>query len=312
MASNGSITASSKPTDWGTAAIGKFIHKQHHEIYPAIDPSSIRLPQPYVVCVIGASRGIGAGVALSYVKAGATGLVLASRRTSGLEVTAAKCKEVKADVQVEVVSCDITSAESVANLANTTKTKFGRLDTVVVNSGFTGPVVLKITDVDPSTFQNAINVNYVGTYLCAKYLIPLLLESENGAKVLIAVSSFASLIIRGTIANSQYCLSKAAQLKLMEHIHEQYIDQGLSSFSIHPGAVADSESAEETTPDSFRPYLIDSPGLCGAFAIWLTKDGKKRDWLAGRLLSAKWDVEELESRRDNIVEQDLLKFSVRV
>ena len=285
--------------------------KQHHEIHPAIDATKVKLPKPYVVCIIGASRGIGSGVAFSYAKAGATGLVLASRRVSGLEETAASCRELNADVQAEIVTCDITSAESVANLAAATKAKFGRLDAVVVNSGYSGPVVLKIADVDPSTFQNAINVNYIGTFLSAKYLIPLLLESNNGAKAFIAVSSFASLIIRGSIANTQYCVSKAAQLKLMEHIHEQYIDQGLLSFSIHPGAVA-SEMANDTTPDSFRPYLIDSAELCGAFAVWLTRDGKHRDWLSGRLLSANWDTEELESKRDIIVERDLLKFNVKV
>lgn len=299
------------PTDWGTQAIGKFIQNQHHEIYPAIDPTKFRLPKNYVVCIIGASRGIGSGVSVSYAKAGATGLILASRRISGLEETAASCQKANANVRTEIVSCDITSAESVANLAAAAKAKFGRLDAVVVNSGYSGPVVLKIEDVDPITFQNAINVNYVGTFLCAKYLIPLLLESENGAKVFVAVSSFAALIVRGAIANSQYCVSKAAQLKLMEHIHEQYTDQGLSSFSIQPGAVA-SEMANETTPDSFRPYLVDSPELCGAFTVWLTKDMKKHDWLSGRLVSANWDVDELESKREVVIQQDLLKLTARV
>ena len=311
MASDSQTPRSSRPQDWGTGAIGKCIEKQHHDVYPAIDATKTVLPKPYVVCIIGASRGIGAGVAISYAKAGATGLILASRRLSGLQETANECKNLNPRAEVEVVACDITSAQSVASLAAVTKAKFGRLDAVVVNSGYSGPVVLNVTEIDPSTFQNAINVNYVGTFHCAKYLMPLLLERENGAKVFIAVSSMASLLIRGIIANTQYCVSKAAQLKLMEHIHEQYMDEGLLSFSIHPGAVA-SEMAEETTPDAFRPYLVDSPDLCGAFAVWLTKDGKKRDWLCGRLVSANWDVEELVAKREKIVEQDLLKFSLTV
>lgn len=311
MAAVSQTHGSSRPTDWGTGAIGKFIQKQHHDVYPALDASKAVLPKPYVVCIVGASRGIGRGVAFSYAKAGATGLILASRRIPGLEETATMCKNLNTEVQVEIIGCDITLAESVASLAASAKAKFGRLDAVVVNSGWSGPVVLNITDTDPMAFQNAINVNYVGTFHCAKYLIPPLLESENGAKVFIAVSSFAALLIRGVIANTQYCVSKAAQLKLMEHVHEQYVDKGLCSFSIHPGAVA-SEMANETTPDAFRPYLIDSPELCGAFAVWLTKDGKKRDWLRGRLVSANWDVEELEAKREQIVEQDLLKLTLAV
>ena len=309
-----STDASAKHTrrsDWGTTAIGQFISPKHHDIYPAIDPSKAKLPKPFVACVVGASRGIGAGVAMSYAKAGATALVLASRRISGLEETARTCRDLNAGIEIEIVSCDITSPESVAEMAATTKAKFGRLDAVIVNSGYSGPVALKVTETDPTTFQNAINVNYVGTFLCAKYLIPLLLESENGAKAFIAVSSFASLLVRGDIANTQYCVSKAAQLKLMEHIHEQYADEGLCSYSIHPGAVA-SEMADETTPDSFRPYLVDSPELCGAFAVWLSQEKTRPNWLCGRLLSANWDVGELEAKRDSIIEQDLLKFRLTV
>jgi hypothetical protein len=35
-------------------------------------------------------------------------------------------------------------------------------------------------------------------------------------------------------------------------------------------------------------------------------------WLNGRLLSAKWDVDELLEKKDQIQEQDLLKLGYRV
>jgi NAD(P)-dependent dehydrogenase (short-subunit alcohol dehydrogenase family) len=298
------------PSEWGAAAATAFTETSHHTPNATIDPTKARLPTPFVVCIVGASRGIGAGVAFSYAKAGASGLVLASRRLSGLEETAKQCKALQPGVKTEVVACDITSAESVANLAEKTKAAFGRLDVVVVNSGFSGPVVLKVENDDPATVQNAINVNYMGTYHCAKHLIPILLETTNGAKAFVAVNSFAALLIRGAIANTQYCVSKMAQLRLMEYVHEQYSRQGLRSFSVHPGAVA-SEMADGA-PEFFRSFLIDSPELCGAFCVWLTKDGGKRDWLSGRLLSANWDADELEARKDEVVEKDLLKFRLLV
>ena len=296
-------------TNWGGAGLSTFTETSHAEIHPSIDPTLLTLPQPFVVCVVGASRGIGAGIAHAYTKASATGLVLASRRVSGLEETASACKEINPEIDVEIVECDITSAASVAALAEKTRARFGRLDVVVVNSGLSGPVVLKLTDTDPATFQQTIDVNYVGLFHCAKFLIPILLESENGAKNFITVSSFASLIVRGPIANAQYCVSKLAQLKLMEHIHEQYQEEGLLSWSVHPGAV-DSEMARESCPEVFRPYLTDSPELCGAFCTWLTKKGSDCDWLCGRLLSAKYDVEQLEARKEEIVESDLLKLKM--
>lgn len=43
---------------------------------------------------------------------------------------------------------------------------------------------------------------------------------------------------------------------------------------------------------------------------WLTQE--KREWLSGRYLAATWDVEELESRKDEIVKDDKLKFKMVV
>jgi hypothetical protein len=55
--------------------------------------------------------------------------------------------------------------------------------------------------------------------------------------------------------------------------------------------------------------LTDDVGLGGAFCVWLSQE--KRMWLNGRLLSAKWDVDELVEKKSSIEEQDLLKFSFR-
>jgi hypothetical protein len=44
--------------------------------------------------------------------------------------------------------------------------------------------------------------------------------------------------------------------------------------------------------------------------VWLSIE--KRMWLNGRLLSAKWDVDELLGKKTSIEEQDLLKLGYRV
>lgn len=116
--------------------------------------------------------------------------------------------------------------------------------------------------------------------------------------------------MRGVIANPQYTVSKAAQLRLLECAHEQYKDQGLGVYAIHPGAVL--TEIAETAPEELKPYLTDSPELCGAFCVWLTREDRReeRRWLAGRLLSACWDVEELEGKKEEIVSKDLLKLKL--
>jgi NAD(P)-dependent dehydrogenase (short-subunit alcohol dehydrogenase family) len=297
-------------SNWGTDSANAFIAKTHKDIYDAIDPTKVELPSPFVVCVVGASRGIGAGIATAYAKAGASGIVLASRRVTGLEQTATDCKAIKPDIKIAVVPCDITSVESVKLLANETKRHFSRLDVLAINSAFSGPCLTRITDNEPADFINATNVNYIGPFLCIKYFLPLLLSSPDGRKTIFAVSTLATLLVRGPIANIQYCVSKMAQLRMLEMVHEQYREEGLLVYNVHPGAVA-SEQALETAPESFVKYLEDSEELCGAFAVWLTKDDERK-WLSGRLCCATWDTGELESKKDEVVTKDLLKLSLEV
>ncbi len=70
--------------------------------------------------------------------------------------------------------------------------------------------------------------------------------------------------------------------------------------------------ARETAPREFLEYLTDSPDLCGAFCVWLTAEGDEKAWLSGRLLSARWDPSELEARKEEIIEKELLKTRLRL
>jgi hypothetical protein len=56
--------------------------------------------------------------------------------------------------------------------------------------------------------------------------------------------------------------------------------------------------------------LVDTPDLCGGFLVWLTNG--QRSWLNGRYVSALWDVDELEAKKEEIVEGNKLKFRMVV
>jgi NAD(P)-dependent dehydrogenase (short-subunit alcohol dehydrogenase family) len=236
-----------------TVLASRFTKTRHSKPTAALDPQHNRLPTPLNVLIIGASRGIGAGIAYAYAQAGAASLTLAARSSSAQELAAVEqhAKELNPSVPIRCLAVDITSNESVAQLAESVKKEVGRLDIVVVNSGYSGPVVLKVDQGDPQDFQDVFNVNVQGTYLVAHHFIPLLIES-NGAKTFFAVSTFGACIINGHIANTAYCISKFAQARLVEYISEQYGSEGLLAVAVHPGAV-NTEMADKTTPDSFRP-----------------------------------------------------------
>lgn len=56
--------------------------------------------------------------------------------------------------------------------------------------------------------------------------------------------------------------------------------------------------------------MIDTPDLCAGAVVWITK--KQKPWLNGRYVSATWDVDELEAKKDDIVAGDKLKYRMVV
>ena len=224
--------------------------KLHETVYEEIDPSATQLQPHFVACVIGASRGIGAAVATAFASAKASAIVIAARSTDQLQDVASDIERISPSIKVLSVACDVTSADSISNLAARIDSELGRLDAVIYNSGFSGPVILRVTEGDPADVERAFAINSVGTYLAAHYLIPLLLKSSNGAKLFFTVSTAASWITEGHIANMGYCVSKMAQMRIIEFVSLQYGQEELFAVGIHPGAVA-TEMAKGA-PESFK------------------------------------------------------------
>ncbi|KAF7945717.1 uncharacterized protein EAE97_004755 [Botrytis byssoidea] len=287
-----------------------FTATRHKTLTPATTPANNSLPSPFVVCVIGASSGIGEHIAYSFAQAGASGIILASRNNSELTRVAEKIRVISPKTRVEIFSCDIASSSNISDLAKYIKESFCRLDVCIPNSGYAGPVTLKVTEGDPAWFQGNFDINMIGTYNCAHYLIPLLLESENGAKGFIQIGSLAAGLTDGPIANTGYCVSKFAQSRFIEMVGSQFGDEGLVAVTVHPGAVA-TPMAAGNTPEVFLPYLVDSVDLCGGFCVWLSKNIKDLKWINGTFLDARWDIDELLKRKEDVVEKDLLKWTLR-
>ncbi len=232
--------------------IYSFTSQLHSHPSPPIDPSNAHLPNLFAVCVIGASRNIGAAIATSYAKAGAGTLILAARSTDDLQGVVKRIEEISPTCKVHVFHCDIAENESVAKLAKSIKEQVGRLDVVVANSGSSGEFILKVTEGDPVNFQKTINTNLIGTYHAAHHLLPLLLSTPGGSKQFVAVGSLNAWMTTGPVASIEYSVSKLGQARIVEMIAEQFKDEGLLAVTVHPGAVP-TETALGLTPKVMHP-----------------------------------------------------------
>ncbi len=197
------------------------------------------LPSPFAVCIIGASRGIGAHIAYAYAIAGANSLVLAGRDVTALEAVADETRRVarNEDLRIHVASCDITSDTNVSLLSEKIRQEVGRLDVLVINAGLWGQTAIRVTEGSTQQFQDVIDTDVVGAYLAAHYLLPILLASEGGAKAVVAISGTGAWVTDGPVAHAAHCVSKLAQARLVEHMANDFIEEGVLVVAVHPGCV---------------------------------------------------------------------------
>lgn len=203
------------------------------------------------------------------------------------------------------VKLDVTSATSVDAAATQVKEAFGGLDILMNNAGYL-ETWKSIGDSDPEDWWKTYEINVKGPYLCTRSFLPVLLNTNGGLKTIVNTSSVgAHFVAPGA---SSYQSTKLAVLRLSEFTQQEYKDQGILCYPIHPGGVQ--TDLANSMPEHMHGVLIDQPQLAADTVVWLTKE--RREWLGGRYVSVTWDMEELLRKKDEILKGDLLKVRMAV
>lgn len=279
----------------------------HNDTYDFISPKHLNLSKKRVF-ITGASKGIGATTALSLARSGTSSIALGARSSLSALVSEIKDAAKSAghpEPQVLSIELDVTSVASTEAAAKQIKKEFGGLDFVFNNAGYL-ETFKKIGESDPEEWWKTQEVNVKGPYLVARAFIPLLLDTKDGDKTIIHTSSIgAHVVMPGA---SSYQTSKLSLLRLSEFIQDEYAEQGILSYSIHPGGVV-TELASKMPKESHH-LLGDKPALAADTMAWLIAE--KRDWLQGRYVSVTWDMKEFLGMKEKIVKEDLLKVRMAV
>lgn len=280
----------------------------HRDTYSAIESEGCD-HVGHNVFITGASKGVGREMALSFAKAGATNIGVAARsdfQEIRQQIQQAAKSASRSAPNVLVIKLDVTDSESVSQAAKEFAKNFGHLDILVNNAGIVESPFRPIAESDPEEWWTTMNVNLRGPYLVARAFMPLLLKGTM--KTIVNVGSVAqNYIIPGA---SGYGISKLAVARLSEFLDVEYREQGILAYTIHPGAIM-TNLGQRLPEDMVKQGLMtETEPLPADTVVYLTQ--QKRQWLAGRYISATWDVQELINKKDKIVEGDLLKLRMLV
>ena len=139
-------------------------------------------------------------MAISFARAGVSGIAIGARSTNALEevekavINAAGQKDTKGSPRVLRLTLDVTDEASVNAAARSAKETFGRLDILINNAGYL-ELFKEIAQTVVSEWWKSWEVNIKGTYLVTRALLPLLLDSENGQKTIVNVSSIGAHVM---------------------------------------------------------------------------------------------------------------------
>ncbi len=134
-----------------------------------------------IALVTGASRGIGAALALHLAKAGAH-IVAVARTVGGLEELDDAIKA--AGSSATLVPLDMKDSDGIARLALALNERYQRLDVLIGNAGILGPLS-PLGHVEPKDWDNLMAVNVTANWQLIRTMDPLLKRSAAGRAVFV-------------------------------------------------------------------------------------------------------------------------------
>ena len=199
-----------------------------------------------VAIVTGAGVGLGKAIALAYSIEGAR-IVVAEIDPQTGSATAQKIRERGGEALF--IPTDVAQEEQVRAMAHTTLEKYGRTDILVNNAGIQSyGRDTRAHELSAEVWERTLAVNLRGTWSCAKYVIPYMLEQGRGCIInLASPTSF-----RGYEGLTAYSVSKGGIAALTRAMAADYSRHHIRVNAIVPGCMDTPMNAARLSDDAMR------------------------------------------------------------
>ncbi len=154
--------------------------------------------------------------------------MLAARNAAHLEQVCQEARET--GVRAEYSVCDVTRPDDIRKLFAECDRHYGRIDVLFNNAGVGQYVPATLTT--DEIWDEAIDVNLKGTFLCVRESLPLFERSGGG----LIINNASVAAVRGFPEFAAYCASKAGVLGLTRALREELRAKGIRVGAILAGA----------------------------------------------------------------------------
>ncbi|MDH6193947.1 NAD(P)-dependent dehydrogenase (short-subunit alcohol dehydrogenase family) [Mycobacterium frederiksbergense] len=236
------------------------------------DSSALRLDGKRAL-ITGATKGIGAEIAVAFAAAGAT-LVLSGRDEAALAITR---DELTAQFgsEIHTIAMDLADPDGPGRLAKAATEASGGLDVLVNNAGISHPQ--PAVDTDPALFDATIAVNLRAPALLASAVGAAMVTAGTAGSIITVASAAALAPLPDHYA---YCASKAGLVMATKVLARELGPYGIRANSVCPTVVL-TEMGQRVWGDQVKsaPMLARIP--LGRFAmpqevseavVWLASD----------------------------------------
>lgn len=182
------------------------------------------------ILITGASRGIGRECALEFARQGASNIIIGYNKseTQALELEAILKEQ---GVNALALQADIRSKTEVNLMFRRAQAAFGPVHILVNNAGISGFSLF--TDITEEMWDEMMDTNIKGMYLCCKEALPDMISEKDGA--IVNISSIWGQV--GASCEVHYSASKAAVIGLTRALAKELGPSNVRVNCVAPGVI---------------------------------------------------------------------------
>ena len=229
-----------------------------------------------VLLVTGASRGIGAAVAVLGARAGYAVVVnYAANRSAADAVVRTIEQEGGTAVAIQA---DVAQEDQVLAMFAAIDARFGRLDALVNNAGVVD-VVARVDEMSVQRLRRMFDINVLGSFICAREALRRMSTRHGGPGGSIVNISSAAARLGSPGQYVDYAAAKGAIDAFTMGLAKEVAAEGVRVNAIRPGLIETEIHASGGLPDRVRDLAHLVPMKRGGSAeevaqavIWLLSD----------------------------------------